>query len=235
MNMKFLATSAVAAVMLAAPAFAATFTLDTFDEVQAVSADPFEESTIAGRGTTGIAADTRYLSVDNTVAVGVNPIGATELGTFGGVLTFSNKGGARGTAVVEYAGLDLMNTFDKGFFLFDGIEPNGFDGIAQFTAEAFDGTTTIKYEEALGASFSPILRFNQFEGKGVTDVASAFNFSNVGYLRFTFDTTNTAKSIDGQLASIEVSAVPVPAAGLLLLGAMGGLAGLRRRKAKKAA
>jgi hypothetical protein len=50
-------------------------------------------------------------------------------------------------------------------------------------------------------------------------------------LRLT-DTSPTAQGRDGwDIDSVSVSAVPVPAAGLLLLGALGGLAALRRRKA----
>ena len=54
-------------------------------------------------------------------------------------------------------------------------------------------------------------------------------------LSFKIDTSTTRGNVDGQLDSITVSAVPVPASGLLLLGAFGGAAALRRRKAKKAA
>jgi hypothetical protein len=50
-------------------------------------------------------------------------------------------------------------------------------------------------------------------------------------LRLT-DTSPFAQGRDGwDIDSISVSAVPVPAAGLLLIGALGGLAALRRRKA----
>jgi hypothetical protein len=50
-------------------------------------------------------------------------------------------------------------------------------------------------------------------------------------LRLT-DTSPFAAGRDGwDIDSISVSAVPVPAAGLLLIGALGGLAALRRRKA----
>ena len=230
MNMKFLATSAVAAVMLSAPAFAATFTLDSFTTEQLVIADP--ETTDLNVGG-DYAADSREFFVDATVAEnsGSNLNGSTRLESFGGILSFSTTSSVRGTATLTYSGLNLMNSRDTGFFNFV-VVPDTFDGDAVFSVfgEDADGNT-ISYSENLLADFSPILRFNEFEF-GESDM---FDFSNVATLAFTFDTSNTRGNVDGQLASIEVSAVPVPAAGLLLLGAMGGLAGLRRRKAKQAA
>jgi hypothetical protein len=45
-----------------------------------------------------------------------------------------------------------------------------------------------------------------------------------------FDATSVSDSYGGFIDDIKVSAVPVPAAGFLLFGALGGLAALRRRK-----
>ena len=230
MNMKFLATSSAAAFLLAAPAFAATFTLDSFTTEQLAIADP--AITVENDGGE-YAAASRDFSVDATVAenTGSNLNGSTRLESFGGLLSFSTTSSVRGTATLTYSGLNLMNSREAGFFNFV-VVPGTFDGDAMFSVfgEDSDGNT-ISYSENLLAGFSPILRFNQFEF-GESDM---FDFSDVATLAFTFDTSNTRGNVDGQLASIEVSAVPVPAAGLLLLGAMGGLAGLRRRKAKKAA
>jgi hypothetical protein len=45
-----------------------------------------------------------------------------------------------------------------------------------------------------------------------------------------FDATGTSNSLGGLIDGVSLAAVPVPAGGLLLLGALGGLAALRRRK-----
>jgi hypothetical protein len=46
----------------------------------------------------------------------------------------------------------------------------------------------------------------------------------------TFRAEGTSDSLGGYIDDVSVAAVPVPAAGFLLLGALGGLAALRRRK-----
>lgn len=50
-------------------------------------------------------------------------------------------------------------------------------------------------------------------------------------IRFTAGATNDLLGVaDGALAGVGIAPIPVPAAGLLLLGGLGGLAALRRRK-----
>lgn len=50
-------------------------------------------------------------------------------------------------------------------------------------------------------------------------------------IRFTVQDTNDLLGVaDGALAGVGIAPIPVPAAGLLLLGGLGGLAALRRRK-----
>lgn len=231
MNMKFLATSAAAAALLAAPAMAATFTLDSFVTEQVAQADPAMTSTTVG-GT--YAAASREFAVDATVQEnsGSNLVASTKLESFGGILSFSTNSSIRGSAQLTYNTVNLMNTREKGFFTFN-VVPNTFDGDAVFTVAGTDTNgDTISYSENLLSGFNPVLRFNEFTF-GASD---AFDFNNVAALSFKIDSTTTRGNVDGQLASIEVSAVPVPAAGLMLLGALGGAAALRRRKtAKKAA
>ena len=229
MNMKFFATAA-AAVLLAAPAMAATFTLDDFNTAQRVQADPVRTRLNVGGD---YAANSRRFTVDATVAenAGTNLLNSTKLESFNGTLSFSTNASVRGSAELTYRGLDLMNSREKGFFTFN-VVPDTFDGDAVFSVSGRDRAgNTISYSENLLAGFSPILRFNQFTFGG----SDPFNFSDVASLSFKFDTTTTRGNVDGQLDSITVGAVPVPASGLLLLGALGGAAALRRRKAAKKA
>lgn len=63
-----------------------------------------------------------------------------------------------------------------------------------------------------------------------SSVAAGTNiFSNVAAGNYTF-TIDGISGAAGSAYDIAISAVPVPAAGLLLLGGLGGLAALRRRK-----
>lgn len=227
MNMKLLGTSAVAAVLLAAPAFAATYTFDDFTTAQIAAAQPTTSNTVAGGPGTGFTAASRTFTTENTAFQG-DPIGATELQSFGGILAFNNNSGARGKGTITYDGVgDLMNSREKGAFLFEVID---FDGNAEFAVTGQDNFgNTISYFEDLASGFSATLRFSEFTGY------ETFDFSNVAFLNFSIDSTNTANDIDGRLGSIQVSAVPVPASGLLLIGALGGAAALRRRKARKTA
>lgn len=230
MNMRFFATTAAAAVLLAAPASAATFTLDDFNTAQLATADP--STTVVNNGGEYAAAG-RDFTVDATVAenAGSNLTNSTRLESFGGLLSFSTTASVRGSAEVTYRDLNLMNSRETGFFTFN-VVPDTFDGDAVFSVFGIDGDNNqISYSENLIGAFSPILRFNEFDF-----LSGTFDFFNVASLSFKIDSTTTRGNVDGQLDSITVSAVPVPAAGLLLLGALGGVAALnRRRTAKKAA
>lgn len=237
MNMKFLGTFTAAALTLTAmPAFAVTY-LDDFSFNQYVedvpTAGETNSTTVAG---TGFLGDTRTLAIKTGPGTGTiqgNPSGAAVFQTFGGNLLFSNEAFTTGTATLQYNNIgDLTLGGKVDGFKFNILE--GFDSGAVFNAFATSGGNTISYEEDLDLTsplFTPFLTFAQFANGDDT-----FDFANVATLTFTI--TSNQNQIDGGLSGIElteVAPVPVPASGLLLLGAFGGVAALRRRKAKKAA
>jgi hypothetical protein len=57
-----------------------------------------------------------------------------------------------------------------------------------------------------------------------------FTVTTAGDYTLFFDATGRPESLGGLIDGVSIAAVPVPAGGLLLLGALGGLAALRRRK-----
>jgi hypothetical protein len=67
-----------------------------------------------------------------------------------------------------------------------------------------------------------------------TMVTREFVVASAGDYSMFFDAASKSDSYGGFIDDIKVSAVPVPAAGFLLFGALGGLAALRRRKATAA-
>lgn len=87
-----------------------------------------------------------------------------------------------------------------------------------------------------GSPDAVLLAVQDFAERGVPGYAELTGlslFSN----EFTFRVRNGNDAVgvaDGALAAVQVGAVPIPAAGVLLVGALGGLAAMRRR-ARKAA
>lgn len=224
---KFVAASSVALMVSTIPALALTVTFDSFDTAQEVSdVSGLNDSTVTSLGG-DIFGGSRRMIAENTASI---PPGnnATSLKVGGGVLSFSNENGATGKGTVVYdgggAGLGNLMIGNNPFFLFNVTNVSFELGDIDFTAIAFDGANTIEYNEKVDADFNPQLTLAEFAG------GDPFDFTNVEYVSFIVDTTGLTGRIDGQIDGITLNAIPLPASALLLLGGLGGLAGLRRRR-----
>jgi hypothetical protein len=63
-----------------------------------------------------------------------------------------------------------------------------------------------------------------------TEISALFKVTTAGSYALNFAATGTSNSYGGFVDNVSVAPVPVPAAGFLLFGALGGLAALRRRR-----
>lgn len=107
------------------------------------------------------------------------------------------------TAVTGFAFLDLF---------IDGSRPLGESGMVNANGEIF----SVAAQSAVGVN------------GGFAELLTTFVTDE---LIFTVDTTNDGVGVaDGALAAVYLAPVPLPAGGLLLLGALGGLGIARRRK-----
>lgn len=223
MNMKFIGASTVAAMLMTAvPAVAATVIFDDFNTVQLAVDTPYSGS--SNSSTIAFRSGTRTLTAENTSNNG-NSVSATTLESISGALSFSNADKATGKGTLTYTNVGDISGGSNPFFFFNvGV----FDAIADFSVTATDALGNIStYAEQLTPGFNPTLFFSEFTGGA--------DFNNLATLSFMIDSTGTGARVDGSITSISISAVPLPATGLLLFGALGGAAVLRRRKARKAA
>lgn len=212
-----LVTSA-AFMVTGAQAFAATVIFDDFS-IKSLAVDaPYPG--VSNTNSVVFGAGTRTLTALNTQAGGSDNVSDTQLEADSGVLSFSNNDGAQGRGTVTYTNVGDISSVANPYFLF---AVGAFDNFANFFASATDTDgNTSTYFEALDLDFSPVLFFSQFTGSA--------DFNTLASLSFSIDSTGVANSVDGSLDSISISAVPLPAGGLLLLGALAGLSALRRKK-----
>lgn len=218
-DLKKMAMGVAAAVLLsAAPSLAATFVLDDFSTAPHRAVDePFAGS--SNVSSVAFRSGERILTAENTANNGFADA-ATTLAVAGGRLSFSNDDQATGRGTLTYTNVGDIVLGPKPFFLFD---VGFFDGVANFFASVTDTMgRTSTYSELLQPGFNPRLLFSQFTGTA--------DFNIVQELAFAIDTTGGVRGVDGSLERITISAIPLPAGGLLLVFGLGGLAALRRKK-----
>jgi hypothetical protein len=238
MYMKLVGTVASAVVALsAAQATAATITIfvDSFSTDQAVSDVPglgqVNSSTVISGGG-DIIGGTRTMTAELASTDTGSAVNATSLTVSGGGLSFSNDDGAKGKGSLFYngggAGLGNLAIGINPFFFFD---VSRFDNDANlvFAANLTDTSgSTITFSENIEFGFDPQLFFTDFTG------FDTFDFTDVASLEFIVDSSDTVISVDGRIEAITLNAtpIPLPASALLLLGGVGGLSLLRRRRSK---
>lgn len=220
-DLKKMAMGVAAAVFLSAgPSLAATltFVLDDFSTAPHRAVDePFPGS--SNVSSVAFRSGERILTAENTANNNFAEA-ATTLAVAGGRLSFSNDDQATGRGTLTYTNVGDIVLGPKPFFLFD---VGFFDGVANFFASVTDTMgRTSTYSELLQPGFNPRLLFSQFTGTA--------DFNIVQELSFAIDTTGGVRGVDGSLERITISAIPLPAGGLLLVFGLGGLAALRRKK-----
>jgi hypothetical protein len=218
MKHMILGAATSAAVMLAATqGFAATVIFDDFNDPQFTTDGPY--AGVSNTDTIAFGAGTRTLTSENFTNNG-NETAATTLEVVGGSISFSNQDQATGRGTVTYTNVGDLATVANPFFLFD---VGAFDGVAMFRSEVADTLGGFSfYQELLTPVFDPKLFFSQFTGSA--------DFNSVDTLVFSISTQGGVDSVDGSLNAIAVSAIPLPASAFLLIGGIGALGALRRRR-----
>jgi hypothetical protein len=211
-----------AALLAAAPglAQAATVTLDFEGVGNGVAVDDFYNG---GAGTNyGISF--------------VNGVGLVDSDA-GGSGNFANEPTADTVVYFTDGAASIMNVvagFVTGFSFFYGS--NGYGGSVD-VFDGLNGTGTLLATLALPALTSagngdPNGDYDTWENVGVTFTGTAYSVSFGGTAnQIAFDNITLGSSTAGSTGgSVDTSPVPLPASAVLLMGALGGLGLMRRRK-----
>ncbi len=212
------------------------------------------KTTLAATVITLAAGVAHAVTVDNFTTTGTT---GSVIGTGGESASFSDGGGIGTTRVVEASIVDTAMAGLNGEVRADSNDLNN----ARFefeTSSLANGAVSLTYSGLGGVDlsggplqFADVVNDSAFSlnvaiTSGTTTEALDFTigaFNVMEDLVFDISGLSTASSADeivftlvsddqsGDISFGEISIVPVPAAGLLLLGAVGGIAALRRLKA----
>lgn len=232
------ATAALMGPTQGSAATVTTYVIDDFTTAQSVSHVP---STGLTQGSEVEAPEAIGGFRDLYVETNGGVENATSAETYNGNLNFSNKAQQSGRGWLTWdgqdndpfnvneeglGGLDLTGGLINPFFAFDVASADHELEITFRVWDMLDGYS--EYNETLpeASELNPNLYFTQFEGNA--------DFRNVGALQFFVNAPTDNLDATIRKITVEASPIPLPASSLLLLGGLGGLFGLRRRRNKKA-
>ncbi len=237
MDTKFLTAAAAVALMAGVGQASASVIIDSFVTEQKVedlvSGAPGNGNQVVAPSAIGGFRDLYVQKVSG----GTDGLVGTRATTGGGILSFSNDSLVRGFGCITWDGASAAADCD-------GVDTNGLggydlladgpgfdfdviqvDAMLEFTMRVWDTMGGFSdYFETIpeAADLVTFLPFGDFVGDA--------DFSDVGAIQIFVNAP-----VDDLDASIgEISVVPVPAAGLMLLGGLGGLGALGARRRKKA-
>ncbi|WP_425041438.1 VPLPA-CTERM sorting domain-containing protein [Primorskyibacter sp. S187A] len=216
MNKILSSVAAAAVVTFGAAAQAATVQIDSFNDNQApvvAAGGATVSDTVA---TTNAIGGSRTIEVEN-VSGPFSTAGATS-SMMGGQFFFSNDAGTQGNAELQYTGLGGVDFTDSGSNSLFLMEVVAID-LGMEVGITVDGVTVSQIVMSQG---NIAFNFADFGGADLTSVND---------LIVSFD-SNGIDSVDAIVDFIgAVNPVPLPAGGLLLLTALGGIAVARRKSA----
>jgi hypothetical protein len=165
--------------------------------------------------------DTAFTSIFATEAVG------TFIENTAGSSAGVRKSPWEGTVFADnaYASINGTATFT--------LDPGSLQNAISFVWGSPDSYNSIQFFKSGVAVAFDSLSGTQVTGYGPNNIANAQVTVRATDYFDSFRFTSTQAAFE--YANLEVSAVPLPAGGLLLIAALGGAAALRRRKAPKAA
>ncbi|MGM0583556.1 MAG: VPLPA-CTERM sorting domain-containing protein [Pseudomonadota bacterium] len=183
--------------------------------------------------------DYRHLYAENKTGTD----DGTLLSVNGGVLNFSNSNVSAGIGYITYDGAGGFDgpggaPVQFGTKLADflvGPEPfmdfnvDSYEANLDVQIRVWDTTGNVMfYTEILppAGAFEPALPLDDFS----LESGGSFDWSSVGAVQFRVESEVTTGGYDGSISDVTVNAIPLPASALALVGGLGGIAALRRRR-----